>query len=155
MSDDAKFAEAYQALGKYLSEFSALERELGEAVKAVLNLQGHDAADIVVAALRFPAIKADLVKDAVAVAKNADGTETSDEWKAKAKKTLGEILSHNENSRNPLAHWHLEPQEDGAIKLAPRKQPTDQKTWNLKHKIEEVLRLTEQLRTITHGSDHT
>jgi hypothetical protein len=45
MSDDAKFAEAYQALGKYFSEFSALERELGEAVKAVLNLQGHDAAD--------------------------------------------------------------------------------------------------------------
>jgi hypothetical protein len=37
MSDDAKFAEAYQALGKYFSEFSALERELGEAVKAVLN----------------------------------------------------------------------------------------------------------------------
>jgi hypothetical protein len=90
------------------------------------------------------------VKDAVAVAKNVDGTETSEEWKAKAKKTLGEILSHNENTRNPLAHWHLEPQEDGSIKLAPRKQPADQKTWNLKHKIEEVLRLTEQLRTITH-----
>ena len=147
--NDTKFAKAHQFIGEYFSAFSSLERELGEAVKAVLDLDGHDAADIVVAALRYPSTKARLVKDAVAVAKNADGTETSKEWKEKAKETLGEILTHNDETRVPLAHSHLEPREDGSIKLTSPKRPTDQKTWYLQGKIEDVRRLTKELRAIT------
>jgi hypothetical protein len=65
-----------------------LERELGEAVKVVLGLQSHQAADFVVAALYDVARKANLVRAAVAVAKNVNGSETSEEWKRSADKTM-------------------------------------------------------------------
>ena len=104
MNDDTKFAKAHQAIGQYFSEFSELERELGEAVKVVLHLEKHDAADIVVAALRYPSTKASLVRAAAEIAKKKDGSETSTEWKAKADKTLGEIIKHSNGSRNTLAH---------------------------------------------------
>ena len=54
MSDETEFAKAYQAIGEYFCAFSVLDRELGEAVKVVLGLQSHPAADFVVAALRYP-----------------------------------------------------------------------------------------------------
>src|SRR5262245_54808259 len=106
MSDEAEFAPAYQAVGEYFCVFSAMERELGEAVKVVLGLQNHQAADFVVVALQFVQRKAMLVRAAVAVAKNADGSETSMEWKNNATKTVGEIFSLSDD-RNTLAHGHL------------------------------------------------
>jgi ABC-type uncharacterized transport system substrate-binding protein len=84
MSDEMEFAKAYQAIGKYFCAFSVLERELGEAVKVVLGLQSHQAADYVVAALNDVARKASLVQAAVGVAKNVNGSETSEEWKRSA-----------------------------------------------------------------------
>ena len=86
MSDEAAFARAYQAVGEYFCAFSALDRELGQAVKVVLDLDKHPAGDFVVAALQDPARKANLILAAVAVAKNADGSETSTKWKKAQKK---------------------------------------------------------------------
>jgi hypothetical protein len=84
VNDDTKFAKAHQAIGQYFSEFSELERELGEAVKVVLHLEGHDAADIVVAALRYPSAKASLVRAAANVAtKKKDGDRNLDEVEGK------------------------------------------------------------------------
>ena len=73
MNDDAKFAKAHQAIGHYFSAFSELERELGEAVKVVLHLETHDAADIVVAALRYPSMKASLVRAAAEIGRRRMG----------------------------------------------------------------------------------
>jgi hypothetical protein len=155
VSNDTKFAKAHQAIGKYFSEFSELERELGEAVKVVLHLEGHDAADIVVAALRFPSNKASLVRAAAAIARKKDGSETPPEWKAKADETLVEISKHCYGSRNTLAHSLLEPQEDGSVKVTSRTlsasgqmTPGATTPWNLRDEIDKVQRLTGRLREI-------
>jgi hypothetical protein len=148
-------AKAHQAIGQYFSEFSELERELGEAVKVVLHLEDHPAADIVVAALRYPSTKASLVRAATEIARKKDGSETSPEWKAKADETLGEISKHCYGSRNTLAHSLLEPQEDGSVKVTSRTlsgsgqmTPGEPKTWNLNDEINDVRRLTKGLREI-------
>jgi hypothetical protein len=155
MNDDKKFAKAHQAIGEYFSKFSELERELGEAVKVVLHLEKHDAADIVVAALRFPSAKAGLVRAAAEIAKKKDGSEASTEWKAKADETLEDIIKHSNGSRNTFAHSLLEPQEDGSVKTTNRTlshsgqmTPGEPKTWNLKDEIDTVQRLTQELREI-------
>ena len=151
MNDDTKLAKAHQAIGEYFAEFSELERELGEAVKTVLHLEKHDAADIVVAALRYPSTKASLVRAAAEIARKKDGSETSPEWKAKADKTLGEIGKHCYDSRNTLAHSLLEPQEGGSVKVTSRTlSASGQKTEtrNLKDEIDTVQRLTKELTEI-------
>jgi hypothetical protein len=155
VNDDTNFAKAHQAIGEYFSEFSELERELGEAVKMVLHLDGHDAADIVVAALRYPSMKASLVRAAAEIAKKKDGSETSTEWKTKADKTLKEIIKHSDGTRNTLAHSLLKPREDGLVDVTSRTlshtgqmTPEATKPWNLKDEIDEVRRLTEGLRDI-------
>ena len=148
MSDDKKLDKAHQAIGQYFSEFSELERELGEAVKVVLHLEGHDAADLVVDLLRFPRNKAQLVKGAAQIAtKKKDGSKISTKWKASANTTLGKILKHNEACRDHLAHSHLEPQENGSIKVTRRSGGKSQ-NWKLQTKIDEVRRLTKELREI-------
>ena len=47
MSDE--HANAFQAIGAYFCAFSAMERELGEAIKVIFRLQNHEAADTIVA----------------------------------------------------------------------------------------------------------
>jgi len=141
-------AKAHQAIGEYFSEFSELERELGEAVKVVLGLEGDEAANLVVDLLRYPRTKASLVKGAAQIAtKKKDGSEISTEWKERADKTLGDILTHNEACRDYLAHSHLEPQEDGSVKVTRRSKEKSQ-NWKLQPKIDEARRLTERLRGI-------
>ena len=107
--------KAHQAIGAYFCAFSALERELGEAIKVVFRLQGHEAADAIAAALEM-AKKIDLVWTAVLLAKKADGTETTEEWKEKAAATMSEIYGSNSqrNARSalisnqpPMVRWHL------------------------------------------------
>jgi hypothetical protein len=121
----------------------------------VLDLETHDAGDIVVAALRYPSTKASLVRAAAKIATKKDGAETSAEWKAKADETLDEISKHSNGSRNTLAHSLLEPREDGLVNvtnrtLSSRGQMTPGATeiWNLKDEIDEVRRLTKELREI-------
>jgi hypothetical protein len=156
VNDDTKFAKAHQAIGRYFTEFSALERELGEAVKVVLDLEKHDAADVVVAALRYPSAKASLVRACAKIARKKDSSEASTEWKERADDTLSDIIKHSDGSRNTLAHSLLEPQEDGSVKvtkstLSHRGQmtPGEPKTSNFKDEIDEVRRLTERLRDVT------
>jgi len=150
VNDDKKFAKAHQAIGTYFCEFSELERELGEAVKVVLHLEDHPAADLVVDLLRYPGTKARLVKDAAQIAtKKKDGSEISTKWKTRADKTLGKILNHNDTCRDHLAHSHLEPQEVGTVKVTRRIEGQwKSKNWDLQTKINEVQRLTERLREV-------
>jgi len=154
VNDDTKFAKAHQAIGQYFSEFSELERELGEAVKVVLHLEGHPAADIVVAALRYPSTKASLVRAAAKIARKKDGSGTSTEWKAKADETLNEIIKHSNGSRNTLAHSLLQPREDGSVNVTSRtlshtgQMTQETKPWNLKDEIDKAQRLTKELREI-------
>jgi hypothetical protein len=156
MSDEMEFAKAYQAIGKYFCAFSVLERELGEAVKVVLGLQLHQAADYVVAALNDVARKASLVQAAVGVAKNVNGSETSEEWKRSADKTMKGIFSCN-GDRVLLAHGYLEVQRDGSVTLTKQNLSSGQlaggpKTWNLgevENKIQQVRDLTQELQRIS------
>jgi hypothetical protein len=154
MSDQTDFAKAYQAIGEYFCAFSELDRELGEAVKVVLGLTKHPAGDFVVAALQDPARKARLVQAAVAVAKNADGSETSAKWKKSAEKTVKKALGHNKDTRVPLAHSYLEPQADGLVRvtrlnLRDGQLTGEPKPWKFEHKIKQAREITKKLQKIT------
>jgi hypothetical protein len=156
MRDQTAFARTYQALGEYFCAFSALDRELGQAVKVVLRLSDHPAGDFVVAALQDTARKASLVFAAVGVAKTADGSDPSEQWKSDAAKTIKQALGHNQDTRVLLAHSYLEPQPDGSITLtkqnlqAGRLAGGDPKTWDdLENKINEVREITRKLQRIT------
>jgi hypothetical protein len=154
MSEDP-VAKAHQAIGAYICAFSALQRELGEAVKVVLGLQTHPAGDFVVAALQDPARKASLVEAAVPVAKKPDGSETSDDWKAKADKTMSAVFECN-NGRVLLAHAYLEPHDDGSVELTKENLSRGELkggtvTWkdtDLENKIKRLREVTAELRTI-------
>ena len=84
MSAPSPFAQAYQSIGEYICAFSEVEHEIGEAVKVVLGLQKNDASDAIVALVGDFAKKAGLVLAAINDAKNADGSETSKEWKTES-----------------------------------------------------------------------
>lgn len=145
--------KAHQAIGAYFCAFSALERELGEAIKVVFRLQGHEAADAIAAALEM-AKKIDLVWTAVLLAKKADGTETTEEWKEKAAATMSEIYGSN-SERNALAHSHLEPAADGSVAFARLQNRSgvlkgkgEPNKWEPAHfasKITQLSELTKQL----------
>jgi hypothetical protein len=111
--------KAHQAIGAYFCTFSALDRELGETVKVIFHLQQHDAADTIIAALGDFTRKARLIGAAVQTAKQADGSETTEEWKTTAASTIKQIMGCNEPDRVMLAHSFLEPNEDAAVKLTP------------------------------------
>src|SRR5215813_10849439 len=154
MSDQTDFARAYQAVGEYFCAFSELDRELGEAVKVVLELTKHPAGDFVVAALMDPARKGNLVLAAVAVAKNADRSEPSPKWKKSAEKTVKKALNHNEQTRVPLAHSYLDPQADGLVRVTRLKLRDGQLTGEpkprkLQDKIKEAREITKKLQKIT------
>jgi hypothetical protein len=117
VTEETSYAKAHQLIGAYFCAFSGLERELGEAIKVVLRLEGNLAADTIVAIVHDFARKARLVREAVQGAKNADGTEPTGEWKAKADETIGEILGCNSPGRVDLAHDYLEPHPDGSVSL--------------------------------------
>jgi hypothetical protein len=156
MSDQTEYARAYQAIGEYFCAFSKLERGVGEAVKVVLGLQNHEAADFVVAALNDIGKRAALVRAAVAVAKNADESETSEEWKRSADDTMKAVFGCNDD-RVLLAHAYLEPQADGSVGLTKQNLSSGQlkgrqESWNpkvLENKIKQVRDVTEQLQKIT------
>ena len=149
-------AKAHQAIGAYFCAFSALERELGEAIKVVFRLQGHEAADTIAAALEM-AKKIDLVWTAVLLAKKADGSETTEEWKEKAAATMSAIYGSN-NERNALAHSHLEPAADGSVAFARlqnrsgvlkgKGEPNKWEQANFASKIAQLSELTKQLEQI-------
>ena len=94
----------------------AVEHELGETIKVVLRLQNHESANVVVATLREVFKKIQLVWTAVLVAKNADGSETTEDWKRKARDTMTAISKCNDK-RAFVAHSLLEPQTDGSLVL--------------------------------------
>jgi hypothetical protein len=114
-------AKAHQAIGAYFCAFSALERELGEAIKVIFRLQAHEASDAIVAAIGNMSTKINLVWFAFLLAKNTDRSETAARWKEKVKKTMGAIEDCN-GKRNQLAHSFLKPKSDGSVELVYRKR---------------------------------
>jgi hypothetical protein len=146
MSDEA---QAHQGIGAFMCEFSALEQELGEAVKIVLRLHGNPAADAIVGVISDFGRKTNIVKEAVQTATKVGGTATTLAWKASADKTMNEVLGCNNPDRVDLAHCYLEPQPDGSVNLSrPGKKP---KTWSapdIDTKIGTLRRLTSEVATI-------
>ncbi len=116
MTATSSLADAYQAIGAYFCEFSGVEQELGESVKAVYGLQNNEASDAIVAALGDFARKASLVHVASKGAKNADGSDASVEWKDKVEYTIKRVFECNDD-RARLAHSLLQPNVDGSVEL--------------------------------------
>jgi hypothetical protein len=116
---ESPFAMAYQAIGEYFCAFSRLEGELGETIMVILRLQDHEARDTIIVALGAIDIskKIGLVKDAVQLAKNSFGSETSENWKKRAGETM-EAIWKCIPDRNLLAHSYLEPKSDGSVDIA-------------------------------------
>jgi hypothetical protein len=145
---DEPLAKAHQAIGAYFCAFSELERELGEALKVVLRLQNNPAADVIVALVGDFARKANIVREAIKGAKNADGTEPLSGWKDTADTTMGEILGCNRPDRVDLAHDYLEPHPDGSVSLQKPGQPP--RPWTsiaFDLKTNKLKDLTSELRT--------
>jgi hypothetical protein len=117
MTETAPLAAAHQAIGAYYCQFSRVEHELGESVKVVYGLENNEASDAVVAALGDVARKASLVWAASKGAKDTEGKEASEEWKAKVEAIIRRIFDCNQHDRVPLAHSLLQPDADGSVDL--------------------------------------
>lgn len=152
-----QYAQAYQAIGEYFCAFSAVEHELGAAIKLAYGLQDNDASDAIVAALGDFSRKARLVEAAIKVAKNADGSNTSEAWKASAAETVRKALDFNDPDRQLLAHSLLQPNADGSVTFV-RLQVRDGKvtgkdgyTWsheNFNKKIADLNEVRKELQAI-------
>ena len=142
-------AKAHQLIGAYFCAFSELERELGEAIKVVLRLEGNVAADAIVDIMHDFGRKARLVAEAVQGAQLKDGSEPTDDWKARTGKTIKEILGCNNPDRVGLAHDYLEPHADGSVGLQkPGGNPQVWTNTDFDHKIKQLKDLTVALRTV-------
>ena len=108
--------QAYQSVGEYFCAFSALERAVGKALKVIYRLDQPEAADVIVAALGDMGKKVNHVWMAAQMAKNADGSETSHDWKNTAGRTMSEVWEYS-NDRNRLAHSFLDPNTDGSVTI--------------------------------------
>jgi hypothetical protein len=133
-----------------------MERELGETIKIIFMLQAHEAGDMIVAQLDVVK-KIDLVWAATQVATKDDGSETPKEWKARAEKTMKDILRCNNPDRVLLAHAYLEPGSDGSVDFARRRvaggelKGEDLKPWSagdFASKIQELVKLTKELESV-------
>jgi hypothetical protein len=143
---------AQAAIGAFYCEFSALDHELGETLKVVYRLTSHEAADAIIAALGDFARKAGLVSEAVGVAKKADGSETSSDWKEKSRKTMKRILGINRPDRVLMAHSLLKPNSDGSVQFINLQnagaKPSSWTQAEFQRKISEMGSLLIQLRQI-------
>ena len=143
-------SKAHEAIGEYFCAFSNLERELGEAIKVVLRLQGNPAADAIVALIGDFARKAGVVREAIQTAKHVDGTDPDQVWKDNADDIMGKILGCNNPDRRDLAHDYLDPHPDGSVDLQkPGKDPKPWTTAEFDAKILKLKDFTIRLRTVT------
>ena len=144
--------QAYQSVGEYFCAFSALERAVGEALKVIYRLDQHEAADAIVAALGDMGKKVNLVWMASQMAKNADGSETSHDWKNAAGRTMSEVWEYS-NDRNRLAHSFLDPNTDGSVTIEGGMRDAGvHGTWTkdqFKAKAQRLSVLTQQVQTLT------
>jgi hypothetical protein len=148
-------AKAHEAIGEFFCAFSRLERELGEALKVVLQLQGNPAADAIVGIVHDFARKVRVVRAAVQTAKNLDGSDPNERWKVDADELMGKILGCNnpgtkDLGRVDLSHDYLDPRADGSVSL--RKPGQEPKIWtsqNFVDKIAKLNDLTAKLKTVT------
>jgi hypothetical protein len=148
-ADDSSVAKTHQAIGAFICAFSALDHELGEAIKVVLSIENHPAADAIVAIVSDFARKARLVQEAAKGVSNKDGTQTSPEWKKDADETMRRILGCNSPDRVDLVHGYLQPLSNGSVSV--QKLGEKPKVWaheQLESKIKDHKNLTVALRKI-------
>jgi hypothetical protein len=142
---DPNLTQAHEALGAYFCAYSKVDHEVGEIVKVVLGLRANEAGDAIVAALGDFKKKASLVLAASLTAKQADGKDASDEWKASVKRQINRAFECNDK-RVPLAHSLLEPQADGSVRQA--RQILDRGTLKQSGKIWIREELLSQIQTM-------
>jgi hypothetical protein len=149
--DANPLVEAHQAIGEYFCAFSRLERELGEALKVVLQLRGNPAADTIVGIVHDFVRKVRVVRAAVQTAKNANGSDPDNEWKSNADKLMVEILGCNNPDRTDLAHDYLEPHADGSVSLQKpgQQKPEIWTSQKFADKIANMNDLAARLSTVT------
>jgi hypothetical protein len=95
-------SKAHEAIGEFFCAFSNLERELGEAIKVVLRLRDHPAADAIVGLVGDFTRKANIVREAVQGAKRPDGTDPDEKWKRDVDEMMKQILGCNNPHRRNL-----------------------------------------------------
>jgi hypothetical protein len=155
MPDEYPQAKAHQAIGAYFCAFSDLEHELGEMCRVLLQLERHPMSDAIVAALGDASRKANFVWTAILVAKNADGSDPSPDWKRAADRTMRDTFERN-NQRVAFAHSKLQPHDDGSVTLVRQKNEGGSlrggpKPWTYAEIEAEIARMnqvTEKLRTM-------
>jgi hypothetical protein len=143
-------SKAHEAIGEFFCAFSNLERELGEAIKVVLRLRDHPAADAVVGLVGDFARKANIVREAVQSAKRPDGTDPDEKWKRDVDEMMKQILGCNRPHRTDLAHDYLEPHVDGSVSLQKpgEKTPRPWTSEDFSRKIANMNELANKVRTV-------
>lgn len=142
-------SKAHEAIGEFFCAFSNLERELGEAIKVVLRLRDHPAADAIVGLVGDFTRKANIVREAVQDAKRPDGTDPDEKWKRDVDKMMKQILGCNRPHRTDLAHDYLEPHADGSVSL--QKPGETQRPWSsedFSRKIANMNELANKVRAV-------
>jgi hypothetical protein len=142
-------SKAHEAIGEFFCAFSNLERELGEAIKVVLRLRDHPAADAVVGLVGDFFKKASIVRRALQDAKRPDGTDPDEKWKDDVDKMMKQILGCNNPDRRNLAHDYLEPHADGSVSL--QKPGETSRPWtseDFSQKIANMNELAKKVRTV-------
>ena len=119
---------------------------------AVIRLGDPEATKFVVAALGDISKKLSLLLGAVQFAKNADGSDASEQWKQEAEATLKAVFKCNDD-RVALAHSRLRPTTDGLMltrqKLERGALKSADETWNstkLGEKVDRLVELTNKVR---------
>jgi hypothetical protein len=142
-------SKAHEAIGEFFCAYSNLERELGEAIKVVLRLRDHPAADAIVGLVGDFARKANIVREAVQGAKRPDGTDPDETWKRDVDEMMKRILGCNNPHRRNLAHDYLRPHADGSVSLQkPGETPKHWTSEDFSQKIANMNELAKKVRAV-------
>jgi hypothetical protein len=156
-------AKALEAIGAYMCAYSDATYELGETLKVLFRITNNEMADAIVAALGDFARLAELARVLCQDARNADGTELSEERKKQIGRVISDCFTCNQE-RVKIAHGRLEPRSDGSVAIVHVKvdkgkvkgkvpiiwSPTDwtENTKNLTKLADELRNFQQELKTI-------
>ena len=142
-------SKAQEAIGEFFCAFSNLERELGEAIKVVLRLRDHPAADTIVDLVGDFARKANIVREAVQGAKRPDGTDPDEKWKRDVDEMMKQILGCNNPPPQKSRARLFKPHADGSISLQkPGETPRPWTSEDFSRKIANMNELANKVRTV-------
>jgi hypothetical protein len=143
-----ELANAKQAIGHYMCAYSDAAFELGETLKVLFGIKDKPMADAIVVALGDFSRQVNLAWALCQDARNADGTELSQERKEQIDKTMSDCFKCNDD-RVKLAHGRLEPRADGSVAIVKLRlaggelKGRDPTIWSPTDCIEKSNKLTE------------